>query len=273
MSLTNPCKLLIVVLLNALLYGCGSNVEVKSMTWEQRYASHIANSEWDSAYHMIEQGLMSSKITESYAKTLVHQNPQVLYSGYQGLIDEISILREITPQLNTNPLGFNTVVTNFKLRILIYSKLDDSNKYQELQEKALTISDRFEKLDGRIVSYGRIIDVQIINKSTRSNYAGSNIGSAVGSAVYVDRAFSGYNWDYSATSHLGAMFLGSIIGSMGNTAAKEQYNIFYYIKQNDGDVFSINKTTSNQVHLPMGVCVEMNNITLQIDLTNDKHCK
>ena len=65
-----------------------------------------------------------------------------------------------------------------------------------------------------IDAYGVTVDAQTMDQSQPGNVAGSNLGAAVGSAVYVDRAFRGPNYNYSATANIGAAVLGALIGSL-----------------------------------------------------------
>ena len=59
-------------------------------------------------------------------------------------------------------------------------------------------------------NFGLVIDVQTMDKSTAPTTGGASLGYAIGSSIYVDKAFNGNvaSWNYSAKSHLGAQLFG-----------------------------------------------------------------
>jgi hypothetical protein len=56
--------------------------------------------------------------------------------------------------------------------------------------------------------YGRVIDVQVVNRSHINTGASANLGAVAGQALYLDNT----TWNgYSATAQLGSALLGAVI--------------------------------------------------------------
>lgn len=103
-------------------------------------------------------------------------------------------------------------------------------------------------------SFGTIIDIQGIDRSTPGTTLGANLGGAIGSAAYVDKAFSGDN-DYSAKSHLAAIVLGGILGSTLDKQAQSKYQFRYAVKLGNGSITYQDQISSDPFRHPIGVCV------------------
>jgi hypothetical protein len=110
-------------------------------------------------------------------------------------------------------------------------------------------------LEGK--SYGLIIDSQGLNESTRGTTAGSQLGSRVASAAYVDNAFAGSprNWNYSASGHLAAQLAGAVIGSMADKPGEARYRTRYTIKTGVGGVEYVEENRSDALRHFVGICV------------------
>lgn len=120
-----------------------------------------------------------------------------------------------------------------------------------------------------IESYGVTVDGQMLDRSQPGSAAGSQLGAAVGSAVYIDRAFSGPTWNYSATRHIGAELLGALIGSLANAPPTSEYLTRYYVRLLSGKVIVVDERRSDGFRLPIGVCVE----TMPIRLAREPFCE
>lgn len=120
-----------------------------------------------------------------------------------------------------------------------------------------TIGDRYmvNVLEGK--SYGVIIDAQGLNESTRGTTAGSQLGSRVASAAYVDNAFAGSprNWNYSASGHLAAQLAGAVIGSMADKPGEAKFRARYTIKTGVGGVEYVEENRSDALRHSVGICV------------------
>ena len=108
-----------------------------------------------------------------------------------------------------------------------------------------------------IESYGIVVDAQTLDDSRPGNNAGSQLGAAVGSAAYVDNAFKGNNWNYSATKNLAAGLLGAAIGSSLDTTPTSVFATRYFVKLKNGAVVTVNERKSDPFKIPPGLCVEI----------------
>ena len=109
-------------------------------------------------------------------------------------------------------------------------------------------------------SYGTIVDAQSLNESTPGSNAGSELGSAIGQATYIDNAFKGNTWNYSAKNQLAAGIVGAMVGSMANTAPRAQFRTRYTIKIGDGNIEYIEETKSEPFRHTVGLCVALSPI-------------
>lgn len=99
--------------------------------------------------------------------------------------------------------------------------------------------------------FGVILDNQGIDRSTPGSAAGSDIGQAVGSATYIDRALSGGN--YSARDHLGAMVIGALIGSAFNKQRNETYQFRYAVRLGNGNIGYYDVVSESAFRHPVGI--------------------
>ena len=106
-------------------------------------------------------------------------------------------------------------------------------------------------------SYGTIIDAQSLNESTPGSNAGSQLGSAVAQAAYIDNAFKGNTWHYSATAQLGAGLLGAMAGSLANAPATVQYRTRYTIRTGAGKIEYVDETKAEPFRQTIGICVAL----------------
>ncbi len=108
-------------------------------------------------------------------------------------------------------------------------------------------------------TYGIILDAQTLNESTPGTNAGSRLGAAYGSSMYVDRAFSGspQNWNYSATNNLTAGLVGGIIGSLADKPAQALFRTRYTIKNGNGEVNYVEEGKANAFRHSVGLCMAL----------------
>jgi len=106
-------------------------------------------------------------------------------------------------------------------------------------------------------SVGIVQSVQAVNRSTAASNSGTVLGSAVGQAMYIDKAFSGSSNNYSATTHLGVGLLGAFIGSSLNTSAKTRFIFNYGIRTLDGQIREVRIESSDEFTRPIGQCVTL----------------
>ena len=108
-------------------------------------------------------------------------------------------------------------------------------------------------------TYGVILDAQTLNESTPGTNAGSRLGAAYGSAMYVDRAFSGSprNWNYSATNNITAGVVGGLIGSLADKPAQALFRTRYTIKDGNGGVTYVEEAQPNAFRHSIGLCMAL----------------
>jgi outer membrane lipoprotein SlyB len=109
---------------------------------------------------------------------------------------------------------------------------------------------------------GTIIDAQTLNSSDPGTNAGGQLGSAIGSAAYVDNAFKGNDWNYSAKTHLGASLVGAFLGSALDRPPTAAFTTRYAVRTLDGQVKTITQTKDNAFRQSIGVCVTLPDLEL-----------
>lgn len=110
---------------------------------------------------------------------------------------------------------------------------------------------RVKELDPQ--SYGEILDVHTVNRSTAGSTAGSAVGSGIAQIAYIDRAFD--RGSYSVWSDLGWGIVGGMIGSAANSAPVEEYQNYYTIKLADGELARRDVVGGAGARLAPGTCV------------------
>ena len=103
-------------------------------------------------------------------------------------------------------------------------------------------------------SVGVIIDAQGVDRSDPGTTAGQQLGGAVGSAAYIDKAFRG-NPDYSAKTHLGATILGMVLGGALDRPASARYQFRYTIKTLTNRIEYLDDHTTEPFRKSLGACV------------------
>lgn len=104
-------------------------------------------------------------------------------------------------------------------------------------------------------SMGIIQSVQSVNRSTAGANTGALLGTAVGQAVYVDKAFKGSGNNYSAVNHLGAALLGAAVGSTLDQGPQARFEFNYAIKTPDGNIKEQRVVSGEEFAKPAGQCV------------------
>jgi hypothetical protein len=117
--------------------------------------------------------------------------------------------------------------------------------------------------------YGRVIDVQVVNRSHINTGASANLGAVAGQALYLDNT----TWNrYSATAQLGSGLLGAVIGSSLDRPTSINYEIKYWVKLKNGHTISTTNSGNDVIHIPVGVCVIIEG-TSSINVANESNCK
>lgn len=105
---------------------------------------------------------------------------------------------------------------------------------------------------------GKIIDAQSMDESTLGSNSGSQAGTLIGSAIYIDGALRGRS--YSAKEHLGASMLGALAGSTLDKIPEKKITTRYTIKHRDGEVSYATESDASTLRHSIGLCVLTNPI-------------
>lgn len=245
------------------------------------WAGYARNGEFDKAYNNLEYNLSKGTADVGHAKAIVSEYPQITAYGLQTFSPEelqrwaiqvgemeahkrrVAYFCLIAPAFECKQATENIgkIDSGIKERLLvvkeIYSQLSDSEKSLLNRKFAVRLIGASE--------VGNVVDKQTQNVSTPGSNAGSALGAAVGSAAYVDKAFSGNpsNWNYSARGHLGAQVAGAVIGSLvGDVQPNELYTVRYTIRAKDGNIQYIDSLTGSPLGHSIGVCIQISDLTL-----------
>lgn len=270
-----------------LLTGCATvptDRHASALHYAERFAS---NGEYLGAFNFIKSTLATTRPEDAQyrAKAIefVRANKDVLAAGkdsvtpdsyvfntekYGGdraksdIAESITALAALLPKEEIEKIRAEIQQMQSKGKALYVSALI----YEQLSPKEVTTLK--EKYFVRTVSakeVGQVVDRQVANTGAQGSSAGSQLGTAVGSAVYVDRAFAGNpsDWNYSAKGHVGAQVLGAVIGgALADTSATSAYTAHYAIRHLDGSRSYQVESSSSAFGHSVGSCVSIKNLTL-----------
>lgn len=106
-------------------------------------------------------------------------------------------------------------------------------------------------------AFGIIIDNQGVNQSTPGTSGGAVLGAMTADAIYIDKAFKGSNWNYSAKENLGYALLGAMIGSAFDKPPVSQFQFRYAVRLGNGDIRYYDHIKSDAFRHPVGICVSL----------------
>jgi len=99
---------------------------------------------------------------------------------------------------------------------------------------------------------GPVVERQQLNASTPANTTGSQVGSAVASAIYIDNSFS--SGSYNPWTDLAWGVAGGLVGALANTPAEVRYVVRYTIKNGRDELKSTDVLQSSPIGVPLGSC-------------------
>ena len=82
------------------------------------------------------------------------------------------------------------------------------------------------------------------------------VGSALGSAAYIDRSFRPGN-NYSAVAQVGAGLLGALMGAQLDRRPVSQYHFRYALRRRDGEIVSSDSVQQDAFRHPVGMCLRI----------------
>ncbi len=117
---------------------------------------------------------------------------------------------------------------------------------------------RLNEATGKVApsDYGTVIDNQGIDQSSVGTTGGAMVGSALGSAAYIDRAFRPGN-NYSAVTQLGAGLIGAVLGSQLDHRPVSQYHLRYALRRRDGEIVYSDSIQQDAFRHPVGMCLRI----------------
>ena len=117
-------------------------------------------------------------------------------------------------------------------------------------------SDARNAVKAALIEYGKVIDAQGLDQSSPGTTGRAAIGSALGSAAYIDNAFRPGN-NYSAVAQLGAGLFGAILGAQLDRRPVNQYRIRYALRRSDGEIVYGDAVQQDPFRHPVGMCLRI----------------
>ena len=126
-------------------------------------------------------------------------------------------------------------------------------------ENQIQLSQKFDIRIHNKISYGTLVNSQVLDKSSRGTNAGASLGSAYAQSRYIDNAFSGNSIDYSATKQLGAGLLGAVVGSLIDKPSESKFITRYTVQLANNEIQTFDQTSSEvEFTSNAGLCVLTN---------------
>nr|WP_245589312.1 hypothetical protein [Azovibrio restrictus] len=268
------------VMVCSLLAACATQVT--------RMEDFAHQENWAAAFESMQYQL--SKETPdafSRARSLVQNYPKVLQFGFETFApDKLKKYGDHVGEVEWHKIRLKYFCTVATTEQCIQAKQNVDEAERNIRPLIVVLQEFYEQLSPaerqlldkrhRIImitssEVGVVTDRQLQDISTLGRTTSSQLGEAVGSAAYVDKAFSGSpsNWNYSVSGHIGAQFAGAVIGSiLGKQIAEESYRIQYTIRYLDGHIGHVEQVSSFPIGHSIGVCLRTTDLTI----LNDSMC-
>ncbi len=107
---------------------------------------------------------------------------------------------------------------------------------------------------------GQIVEAQVIDQSSPGTSGGAELGASVAGARYVDRAFEGDSWSYSASDHLRNQLVGAMLGSLLDSPAQQSFRVRYSVRDVLGNVRYFDRENSDGFRRSAGECVLLDSL-------------
>lgn len=248
------------------------------------YAKHmISKGDYDGAFSQVRDLLRSSASEDAEyrqkAIELIHANPQVVEAARSRIT--VESYRRMMNDFS-EPAARAFAAEQFEALVSVIPKEEADEMRQRLDELArkgllyisepvfsLLTKDEVARLENeryvrtvKAVDAGVVVERQSADESTPGSAAGTQLGSAVGSAAYIDNAISGppSNWNYSAKGHLAAGLLGGLFGSSLDRAPVRQYRFRYTLRLLDRSIVYRDVTTDSPLGHSNGVCISVSDL-------------
>lgn len=271
----------ILISILATVLGC------QTMANKASYAEKKSEKNWKAAYEVLEALVDKNPNEETidYAKEEINKNPSLLAYGqylfskenltfWQSRAGDFSVPRKrldiycaIAPTDSCKNAISNISEAESSLKPRIYA-LDKHYESLDLVQKE-SIGRLYDIKIIRSENVGRIVDRQSEDNSTTANSAGSALGEAVASAIYIDKSITASSFNYSAKGHLAAQLAGAVLGSSLNKESVRIYRMRYTIKKLNGDTIYYDENSGSAIGHSIGVCFDIERkVTI-----NESFCK
>jgi hypothetical protein len=278
-------QLIVSMLLVFTLFGCATLTATNNYDLGR---NHLADGNNEAAYRFFED---PSPGHETDVDMILKTNPQLIQAGFYTF--SVDALKKSIQQYGREKSFF---IERHRLeRFRIYSSNDQytvaeanfTNEFQQeivinsaedidkarvaslpLDEQSRYYEEKAKAERAANTSTGIVLNVQISNESHINTGAGAKLGAAYGQAAYIDNTNI---WKYRATSQINSGLTGAIIGGLLDKPTQIPYRTIYYIKLENGDVKRFDFVSSDQTHIPTGVCVEFSE-PFHIEIVNQKKC-
>lgn len=260
------------VIFIAIITGCASQ-QLNPLDQDMQYAEHFAKlGDYKFAFWKIRDPVNSpayltrvSNLTKNYPQIITEGKMQVMAEHYASLIESGEIeqaKKEVQGSLSTLKIllpdseykiieqranNFLMKDSILQLRISVWQELTDLEIIKLQKIRFISLKD--DK------NFGRIIDKQIFDASTKGTQTGSQLGSIVGQAQYIDNSIP--KGAYSATGQVGAAIIGAALGRSFDQTGSRVFVTRYTIKRLDGKVSYADKYEATSLGESAGVCVDL----------------
>ena len=154
-------------------------------------------------------------------------------------------------EITTRILGLNSDIVSIKVSMgYPRAPFDPVDPLEAGQQ------DNFASRAPAAIDYGTAFDNQGIDQSSAGTSGGAMVGSALGSAAYIDRAFRPGN-NYSAVAQLGAGLLGALVGSQLDRQPVSQFRVRYALRRRDGEIVSRDSVQQDAFRHLVGMCLRI----------------
>ena len=233
----------------------------------------IAERRWADAFMWYSNVLKSgTEVEKEKVTTIAKQYPQIAQAGAEEF-SAASIQKQVAEKSQLdNDVWFKvsalcTLISEEQCKSL---QERVGNAVSNLKPEAIVLNTAFEKLtakeqekikeryDLRLYdadTIGLVAERQVQNISTQGSATGSEVGSSLASAVYVNRALS--SGSYNMWTDIAVGVLGGVAGAGGNRAPVQQYIVNYTVRTLDNKLKSVETIQPSAIGEPIGSCFSL----------------
>ena len=270
----NPSLLVSSLLLAISLSGCQALTPMThkpSQTYEWTDKDFIKNikrssmeGNWKQAYSIVENRYLLGKGL-SPVMDIISTHPDILNVGAVELINN-QCLHQSDYVKKKRLDGYSYLKTNgINIDLPVEAISTCTDNPVELDTSGNASLAEVEYGD----EYGTVFSVQLLNESSQGTSSGSNLGSIVAQAAYIDNSTFG---NYKAQNQLAIGLAGAVIGSLMDKKPVVQFRKIYYVRIGD-ELTKVNITDSTPDLIPEGACVKVVKARTHLYMASFSHCE